>query len=331
MDFSRRKSCAQCRLAKTRCNLDSPTCSRCRKKRLHCNYEHRTQSSTSPLAQNNIFHSWLASTNAEGGSVPVDINQNEASCEFRDSEYLEFPVLFDAAFDDLSAPLPMELSTTQVISEAGLTNATEAPTRSPPGHSMDGESIFWIDYQLSSSANDSVSAPPQHNSVLAKQGDVSSVSSVMKNASKLLLENWQALREMTGDLPTLLHRTKPTTMLSLTIGNFIWATIESYAIQLRRRSLPPFIHRSSCAKEIEDRCLDFDKLPEPLANCYNIIPLYVQKTPTTQPLAFKTLILEVQRLYDEVHSLLSAKVKQKLILFSFKRITSRLCYPPCKL
>jgi Fungal Zn(2)-Cys(6) binuclear cluster domain len=330
MDFSRRKSCIQCRRAKTRCNLDSSTCSRCRKKRLQCNYEHRTAPSTSPSVQNNMFHSWLASTNAAGGSAPVDINQNELPCESRDSEYLELPVLFDAVFDELSAPLPMEWSTRQGIPEAGLANATEGPTRSAPGHSTDGESMFWIEYQPSPLANDSISAPPQHNSVSAKKGDVSSLSSAMKNTSKLLLASWQALRDTIGDLPTLLNRKKPTTMLSLTIGNFIWATIESYAIQLGRRSLPPFIHRSSCASEIGDRCLDFDKLPEPLANCYNIIPLYMQKTPITQPLAFKTLILEIQRLYDEVRILLSAKVKQMLTLFSSKRTTSKLCYPPCK-
>jgi hypothetical protein len=299
MDFSRKKSCSQCRLAKTRCNLDSPTCSRCRKKRLQCKYEHRTEPSTSPFVQNNMFHTWLASTNAADGSAPVDINQNELPCEFRDSEYLEFPAPCDAALGDLSA-LPMEWGNRQGIPEAALVDATERPTRSAPGRSMDGESLFWIEDQSSPLLNDSTPEQSRHISISVKKGDPSSASSAMKNASALVLANWETLREMTQDLPTLLNRKEPTTMSSLMIGNFIWATIESYAIQLGRSSLPPFIHRSSCASDIGGSHLDFEKLPEPLANCSNIIPLYVRKSPTTRALALKTLILEVQRLYDEV-------------------------------
>ena len=300
MDFSRRKSCAQCRLAKTRCNLDSPTCSRCRKKRLQCKYEHRIEPSTSPLARNNAFHSWLASTNTADGSAPIDIGENELQCEFRDSEYLDFPVLSDAGFDHTSAQLPIEWGTRQGISEASLADGTEGPLRSLPGQITDEESMFWIGYQPSPLANDNTSTSAQRISVSARKADVSSISSAMKNTSRLVIASWQALRETTDDMPTLLNRKKPTTMSSLMIGNFMWAKLESYAIQFGSGSLPPFIHRNFCADNTEGGSLHFNKLPEPLANCFNIVPLYMRKTPTTEALAFKTLILEIQRLYDEV-------------------------------
>ncbi|KAE8442959.1 hypothetical protein EG329_002497 [Mollisiaceae sp. DMI_Dod_QoI] len=247
-----------------------------------------------------MFHSWLASTNAADGSASVDVNDNGLTCQLHDSEYQGFPASLDAVLDDFSAPLAMEWGIRQQNTGACLVGAPEGSTRSASAHNIDRGSMFWIGDQSSPLANDSVSAPPQHISVsAAKKGDASSVSSAMKNASKLVLASWQALRDATEDLPTLLNRKKATTMSSLTIGNCIWATIESYAINLAKGSLPPFIHRSSCTNENEDRCLDFGKLSEPLANCFNIIPLYVRKTPTTTALVFQTLILEIQRLYNE--------------------------------
>jgi Fungal Zn(2)-Cys(6) binuclear cluster domain len=330
MDFSRRKSCTQCRLAKTRCNLDSPTCSRCRKKRLQCKYEHRIEPSTSPLAQNNAFHTWLASTNAADGSASLDFNESELLCERRDSEYLELPLPSGAVLDSLSAPLPVEWTTRQGITETWLPETTERPPESAPGQTMDQEGMFWIEYQHSPLANDGTSTPAQRMPASAREVDVFSISSAMKNTSKLVLASWQALRETTDDFPTLLSRKKSTTMWSLMTGNFMWTTIESYAVQLGNGSLPSMIHRTFCANNPGSQCLDLNKLPEPLANCFNIIPLYIRKAPTTEALAFKTLVLEIQRLYDEARVPFQPSVKQKLTLFSSRSTTSKLYYPPCK-
>ena len=329
MDFSRRKSCTRCKLAKTRCNLDSPTCSRCRKKRLDCKYEYRNAPSTTSLAQTSPFHSWLASTNGRDGSAPVDFPENELLCAFRSSEYLEFPGPVDAALNNTSAPISPEGLPTLGDSNVCLADGSTGPTRSLAGDMMDEESIFWIDYQPSLLENDGTSSPVQRISVPGREEDTLPISSAMKNTSRLVLASWQALRETTDDIPMLLSRKKPMIMSSLMAGNCMWATIESYATQLGNASLP-FIHKSFCARDNGGRGLDFNKLSEPLANCFNIIPLYMRKTPTTEDLAFKTLVLEIQRLYDEARDP-HLIVVQKLIDFSSKRMKSKLYCPPCRL
>lgn len=126
----------------------------------------------------------------------------------------------------------------------------------------------------------------------------------MKYSSKLVLASWQVLKEIPDDLPGLLERKQPIKLSSLTTGNFLWATIKSYATEIgTRKVLPPFIHRTCCKNNSGGGDLDFSNLPKPLANCFSRTPMHRQKTPACKHLVYRTLILEVQRLHDEVRLL----------------------------
>ncbi len=123
--------------------------------------------------------------------------------------------------------------------------------------------------------------------------------SAMRHSSKLAQASWQALKEIPDLTRSFLNRKQPTKLSSLTVGNFLWATIELYPIELSREILPPFIH-SSCRKDVRGRDQDFSDLSESLANCSSIVPMYKQRTPASENLVFRTLILEVQRIHEEV-------------------------------
>jgi hypothetical protein len=82
--------------------------------------------------------------------------------------------------------------------------------------------------------------------------------------------------------------------------NHMWATVESYAFDFDKEILPPFIHRSTAMDESGGREVDFVNLPMPIANCKQILAMYSKRTPATRSLIFRTLILEVQRLHNEV-------------------------------
>jgi hypothetical protein len=124
-------------------------------------------------------------------------------------------------------------------------------------------------------------------------------------------------------LPTILDRKKCLKPSSMMVDNHTWATIESYAYEFNKEILPPFIHRSTATKELGGRDIDFFNLPEPLANCKQIVPMYFQKIPASKPLILKTLILEVQRLRDEVNKF--SKEKMAANDFSFLDTITKPC------
>jgi hypothetical protein len=312
MDFSRRKSCEQCRRAKTRCSLDAPTCLRCQKRHLPCKYAQRTQPSThSPIVQSSMFHSWLASTNPEPMPLSTEDNafaelDQNGALEMNDSRiagYLEFQIPSDPIIDDFLRPEPMEWS--EHRRAPGLDRWSPGDQRTSVQEAERipvGESVCWLGNQCPTSAwDENTFSHGQIVPITTKEGDASSYASAMKYSSKLVLASWQVLKQIPDDLPSLLKRKQHTKPASLTIGNFLWATIESYAVEISsRKVLPPFIHRSCCKKDREEGDLDFSNLPEPLANCFSISQMYRQKTPGCKHLVYRTLILEVQRLHDEV-------------------------------
>src|SRR5437867_1600362 len=55
MPVPRKRSCAQCRRAKTRCSLTSPICSRCTSKRLKCDYSEALDSASSLDGRNTLW------------------------------------------------------------------------------------------------------------------------------------------------------------------------------------------------------------------------------------------------------------------------------------
>jgi hypothetical protein len=313
MESTRKKSCRQCRIAKTRCSLTKPNCSRCVSKRLTCNYENRRRSRShtpnpAQAVEDDMFHSWLAATkpglasafredpattqSKQTGGVPV------ASSRFFELQDFDIPLdnllgadshlwnsagprtsptvrLFDIGLDE-QAPEHLQQSTEKdaLDSACWFEASTQSPQRSPSVHHM------------STNVND-------------ENAFLTNLLSAMKESSQSVMVEWKTLSNFKG-YPNILNRKLPTKVSTLTVGNFLWSTIESYATGFGSSQLPPFIHRRNLKKEIGGRHEDSANYPEPLANCEQIVPMFLNKTPSSKQLVMKTFILEVQRLHNEV-------------------------------
>jgi hypothetical protein len=130
-------------------------------------------------------------------------------------------------------------------------------------------------------------------------------------------------------LPAILNRRKCTKLSSSIIDNHMWGTIESYAVDFDKDILPPFIHRSTATKYLGAEEVNFFNLPEPLANCKQIVHMYLQKIPACAPFVQKNLILEVQRLHYEASTLHWGRLAADE--FSFPNTTTKLCSSHSKL
>lgn len=86
---SRKKTCKQCRVAKTRCDLRVPTCGRCEKKRFGCGYEKPTWDVNSANSSSDgLYRTWLVESKTStqdgptracqtaGGTVSSNISLN---------------------------------------------------------------------------------------------------------------------------------------------------------------------------------------------------------------------------------------------------------------
>jgi hypothetical protein len=75
----------------------------------------------------------------------------------------------------------------------------------------------------------------------------------------------------------------------------MWSTIKSQAFAFEYGTIPFFVHRQS-SPEI---CKTGDA-SEPLANCGSIMSMYRRRTEACKKLVLKTLLLEIQRIYEQV-------------------------------
>jgi hypothetical protein len=108
MEYQRKKSCKQCRLSKTRCNLAKPHCQRCGRRNLPCKYEHQATSQASASSSNNdgaLFHSWVAGTRSTIPAPRTGVSQPEGSAGFdqdvRIEELLDFDIPLEANLDEM--------------------------------------------------------------------------------------------------------------------------------------------------------------------------------------------------------------------------------------
>lgn len=122
----------------------------------------------------------------------------------------------------------------------------------------------------------------------------------MSRSSNVIQASWDALKKIRNTSPNLLNRKEQSIMSSLMTGNLQWATIQSYVTAFADGILPPFIHWSCAVKSLQSQNTEHSDLPEALANCRSVVEMYLKKTPASNPLALKTFLLEVQRIYDEV-------------------------------
>ncbi len=296
MESTRKKSCRHCRIAKTRCSLAKPTCSRCESKRLTCNYESRRNTRTpEPTIEGGMFHSWLTETNPR--SPPAFREDALPSSHF--SELPDFDTPLDDSFG----------------TDAHLWNDA-GPRNSPSAHLfdiiLDGQAPDHFQQSIVRDALDSRSWSEVHSQNRQKSSSGPNISinptdggafvkdffSAMRDSERSVTVEWPILKDF-SQYPNILNRKCPKKISALTVGNFLWAAIESFATGFIGGQFPPFIHRKCSTKEFGGPDDDSAYIPEPLANCKQIIIMFSNKTPSSMQLLWKTLVQEVQRLYDE--------------------------------
>jgi hypothetical protein len=301
MENSRKKSCAQCRAAKTRCNLTIPRCLRCEKRRLPCKYEHHIRNETSqPVTP---YHTWLVGTRSEEPQPPITglastINPRIAFIDGneRNSEVPEFDISSSVAAGPMFQP-NAEWDSLEEISIAPM-----RPGIFSNNVEVLGDERFWTQRLPGSLEADGDvivqrASPPisltadEHFNNISRQA-----IAVMENAS-FDAAHWYALNVELKISPTFMCRRREQNMSELLTANLSWTTIRNYAIQFGQKILPPFIHRSHLEHSSNANELI---LPETLENCSSLISMYLKKTKNGHGFVNKAMIIEIQRLYREV-------------------------------
>jgi len=309
MENPRKRSCRQCRLAKARCNLAVPHCQRCERRNLPCKYENRSiNHNVAPSNDGNSFHSWVIGTrstlqNPGAGQIsvprpedPADFDQ--AADNARISEFLNFDIALNPGVEDMYRT-DMEWNNESAIS------TTEAPPEMGARRdvlSLEKETqqdVCWYEFPSNSSPSSRSPIPWQAVPITASDGSRHSldfISSLMQ-CSPFDMAGWEALDKEPIKLPNLLNRKPSQTAGSLLIHSFLWSTIKSHAFNFKNGTLPFFIHRQSSPEICQG-----GNASEPLANCRIVISMHCEKTPACKSLVLKTLLLEIQRIYEQVRS-----------------------------
>lgn len=265
MPVPRKRSCAQCRLAKTRCSLTSPQCSRCVSRTLDCDYSEALPKAVSTGAR---LGSWsMPSVESQatptynleqvGMSFMPDLQMSEngllqwgedtmiASLD-DDSEWLEYPFVHN----------------TQGI-DAGNTS---------------GSSQSWFSF---------------------KENIEHSYLAVLSQKLTLPLDSpvpWPLPKDTPIKFRSLLSRKQTENLGHTLVANNLLATFRSYSKMLCKLDLPPFIHNHCYSNNVNENT----EIYEPLANCVAFLPMFRSKTRTSNKFVMRTLFNEVQRLHNEV-------------------------------
>ncbi|KAE8451057.1 hypothetical protein EG329_004729 [Mollisiaceae sp. DMI_Dod_QoI] len=281
-----------------------------------------------------MFHSWLMETestftppisqNAPSIHDMADPGRNILPSSYRNSESLDFQMSNGSLSNDQSTINPNfdhVMSTSEQLPDAADVDLSRLYQTVETSQTERQESICWLERSSSigvqsfgnnqSNSHEIVAITPEIGTDL-----LSELSIAMKQSSKFAIASWQALAQVHDHLPSMLERRSASSVSELIKENFLWSRIASYAIDFDKSILPPFVHRRCLMKDSTAQNLDFANLPEPLANCKNIIAMYLQKTPACTQLVHKTLLLEVQRLHTEFH-----EYDESTTLYSLQALT----------
>jgi len=300
MEYQRKKSCKQCRLAKTRCNLATPHCQRCERRNLPCNYEHQTANHSVASSNDSMFHSWVAGTKStfpvpRSGQLTQPAGfagfDQEVTDNVRISELLDF----DVPLDNADGMYGMEWNNERAIPSMEAGREVRRADKEVP-------EVCW--YEFPSNGSSTTRSPAPRQSVrITPEGPrylTEFAISMMRTlqSSPFDIPGWQELGNESNKLTNLLTRKPVKKAGSLFTRNFMWSTIKSHAFNFEDGTLPFFVHRQSSPEICRSGAA-----AEPLANCGSIISMYRKKTPACCDLVLKTLLLEIQRIHEQVRSL----------------------------
>lgn len=324
----RKKSCASCRLAKTRCNMAAPKCSRCEMRRIDCAYEKRYASSVSnPKEYNQAAEGTSHGTTANNHRGPSMTSGASLAAEVLVEPLDTFqpgmasqdprPVALDALpRQGLEIGLQNELDLdwdfglhswgagrsgieddqTMTASE-NLTTITDRQTGMKDLGIAYLPSRVQFSYPMlldkdSQGQPRSPSPPPMPGHNLPPEG-----RALVQSSPRILA----SLPD--PNMPELyLPRKFATSSTSLT-AKYLMAVVSSYPKLMTENSvLPGYIHPYQLKNKGNDCVCNNDNncVPEPLAVCSSIVQMFLTKTSESNAFVWRTVRSEQQRLYKEV-------------------------------
>lgn len=314
MPISRKKTCIQCRKAKTRCSLTLPRCTRCIDRGLSCEYGIAAAGRTAPYSVMDA-HSGdaavelrpLAATSRHGHAARYDQQRPERTVG-------GFPagcVLIDLALDNMlpSSSPPISSAPPAMVAPAGSNrqetwpaslhvdlaagagvDVTGAMSMGPPIEPCHNVLSFINSVNMAShpTAGDTANGGGDdeetrlRNTIAGAQSDF-----IHDKASRVLTKS----RSITAN-----------TILST---RAILGQVCSYpAMMVSGHALPPFIHsRCSLDDSITHDCARAQKhgcLRKTLSVCAALVSMWLEKTHVTTPFVWETIYNEVARMHKEV-------------------------------
>jgi hypothetical protein len=256
-----------------------------------------------------MFHSWLMGTERSTTPIIRDedlVRRNMASPSNRNSEMPEFAISGTSLNSIYQPDMDWSLNPTMMSMpelSAGHVNLDILDQVIDTTQLDTTDSICWLERSASRSVQGDANPSTQREIAAITAGEgaefLTRLSFAMKQSEQNTSANWDALRNA-NRLPNILERRETANISERLKENFMWLKIVSYATDFASSILPPFIHQMYLLKDPSRGIHDFANLPEPLSNCRSIVPMYLQKTPSCKNLVLKTLLLEVQRLHNEV-------------------------------
>jgi hypothetical protein len=338
MPISRQKSCEQCRLAKTRCSLDT-ICSRCVDRGLSCKYAGGPSYRMSPYSRHRLFE---LEQNSNPSLNPAITTPTPQSGSFRlpDSEvpHSDFgnirgkaPVLDNIDRHDLASD---QINASQSVSwqqaSWGRSEETTHPhmtgecsnvevTNSPSWDMLSTSMFPW--YFLATSSlghNQAMTGSTATVAATSEQAD-EDVSRTVRLPQPNFASSQGEASEQSTEVPDgsivavygrrfkhfLALRRAPTPEKSL-MTRVLFGQIANYPRMLVQGSrLPPFIY-PPCAlnNRLPHQCTALNGshqcLPEPLANCAVLTQMFFSRNTGNAQLVWKTIYNEQKRLYEQV-------------------------------
>ncbi|KAG9232640.1 hypothetical protein BJ875DRAFT_72715 [Amylocarpus encephaloides] len=301
MENTRKKSCSQCRAAKTGCNLATPNCMRCERRNLSCSYEQQRRNGTNN--NGTPYNTWLLGTRSQTQtSLPRPTSQRNQSVDFmsgsdRISELFDFDVQPDMIEDDSMLQIDMDWNNGQNV------NGTLSETRDVPDIPREPRDADHVPRPQESDRTNHIQTSTPMTPVAPKTNvdEVSRLACAMMDSPQWDAVKWQAKHGFIQTSATFLQRRHEPNLGARLTGNMMWTAFKRYATEFSEEKLPPFIHQIHLTKVLQECGNERIRLPEILGNCSTVISMYQRKNASNSNLVNKTLLLEIKRLFEEFH------------------------------
>ena len=306
MSVSRKRLCANCRTAKTRCSLTISVCTRCKSRRLKCTYGQH------PLDRElSLPGSW----NPDGDNLMTGEDEQDTAPSAMNSVRSAF------SNPDGAVDLTEQINNNPHFGEQqgrqkGLDWNSEGPDTGQGVCRSTAEKLNAIldfasreqdqansipDFLQTSDSTSQLQnftiSPPAYNTGLATEIMQENVFPSLQDTSNThLTVNWSVSTGIAKNHPNLLHPKRLPDVGSLLTSKYLLSIIDSYPQLLcEKGNLPPFVH---------PKCMMHDKnyqpvhdggpsqLPESLAICTSLVHMFYTKTPASAAYIWRAISLE---------------------------------------